>query len=146
MMGISIGGSLSSSSLEPGSVSVSLFSSYPGSYSAFDRVFDKTRKDSEFEPRSNPNPNPNNYQIKEIRIINNFMIMKINYLDSTNYEGNKILVFDKYIKITDILRKNKGLIDPHFSDNEKFISPIARFCPDERGWKNAEIFCKSYEE
>ena len=33
--------------------------------------------------------------------------------------------------------KKQKLVDPHFSDNAKFYSPIARFEPTEKGWEMA---------
>jgi len=64
----------------------------------------------------------------------------INYPDCNNYEGNKILVFEgiKYIKLYE-----QGSIDPHFSDNKKFHSPIARFEPTDKGWSMAVELCKT---
>lgn len=85
-----------------------------------------------------PNPRPDNYKIIRHKKIDNFLIIEIKYLDCTNYEGKKILVFEGY-KVGD-LRKQK-LIDPHFCENKRFISPIARFEPTERGWNFAFMFC-----
>lgn len=86
-----------------------------------------------------PNPNPNNYKILQHKKIGNYLIIKINYLDCTNYEGNKILVFEN-CRLDELLYQKS--IDPHFSENKKFKSPIARFKPTEKGWKLAELMCK----
>lgn len=88
-----------------------------------------------------PNPKPNNYIILKQSQIKNYLIIEIKYLDCTNYEGRKILVFRSNLKT--ILNKNKGLIDPHFSDNKKVISPIARFKPTNTGWNDAINFVKT---
>ena len=81
------------------------------------------------------NPDPNNYKIIKSVQINDFLLLFVNYPDCTNYEGNKILLF----KDTTLKRlKRQKTIDPHFSDNEKFISPIARFAPTVKGWFIAE--------
>jgi hypothetical protein len=88
-----------------------------------------------------PNPKPNNYKIVKELQIKDYLIIQIKYLDCTNYEGNKILVFRSTLK--NILNRNKGLIDPHFSDNKKFISPIARFRPTSIGWNDAINFVKT---
>jgi len=98
---------------------------------------------SSFDFRSNkipelPNPDPKNFNLIRKKEIGNFLILMINYPDCKNYEGNKILVFEdvKYIKIYE-----QGVIDPHFSDNKDFHSPIARFEPTDKGWKRAIEFC-----
>lgn len=85
-----------------------------------------------------PNPNPNNYKILRHKTVGKFLLIEIKYLDCTNYEGRKIIVFECSLK--DL--KEQKLIDPHFSDNENFISPTARFQPTEQGWKLGLIFCK----
>jgi hypothetical protein len=89
------------------------------------------------------NPDPKLYRILREKRINNFLILKINYPHSTNYEGNKILVF-KNCTILDLIQQKEG-IDPHFSDNEKLISPVARFKPDDEGWKMAEFFVENFK-
>jgi len=81
-----------------------------------------------------PNPKPDNYKILKLQQIGNHLIIKIKYLDCVNYEGVKVLVFEN-CKLTDLTKQK--LIDPHFSENKKFKSPIARFEPTEKGWKLA---------
>lgn len=87
-----------------------------------------------------PNPNPKNYKILDHISIGEYIILKIKYLDCVNFEGKKILVY-RNVSIEKI--KNQKLIDPHFSQNTKFISPIARFLPTNEGWDMAVLFCKS---
>ena len=78
-----------------------------------------------------PNPDPRKFKIEKSSKLNSILIILINYEGCTNYEGNKILVF-KDIEIDDL--KRQGSIDPHFSENKEFHSPIARFEPTARGW------------
>lgn len=77
-----------------------------------------------------PNPNPNNYNIKRIGSFGEYVVVLINYPDCTNYEGNKIMVFENMTQ--DQLEKMDS-IDPHFCDKDH-SSPIARFEPTDRGW------------
>lgn len=88
-----------------------------------------------------PNPDPNRYSIKRVQKEGDFLIIKINYPDCSTFEGNKILVY-KGCTIVNLVEQGK--IDPHFSDNKDFLSPIARFRPDDEGWKMAESFVKSF--
>lgn len=87
-----------------------------------------------------PNPDPKKYSIKRVQKQGDFLIIKINYPDCTNYEGNKILV---YRGCTIVNLVEQGAIDPHFSENPDFLSPVARFKPDEEGWKMAEALVES---
>jgi len=50
------------------------------------------------------NPDPLNFKIIKHLEINNNLIVWINYPDSVNYEGNKILVF----KITKTIKNSGG--------------------------------------
>ncbi len=85
------------------------------------------------------NPNPKKFKIEKIKSVSRFVIAKIRYPDCTNYEGNKILVFENASK-KEILSKKE--IDPHFCESNH-LSPIARFEPTKRGWQNAIVFCKN---
>ena len=86
-----------------------------------------------------PNPDPSNFKIiTEVRV-RNFTIFKINYPDCTNYEGDKIVVFEN----SDLPDVNE-MIDPHFCDKSDGPSPVARFEPTQRGWKMAIAFCYAY--
>lgn len=93
-------------------------------------------------PSPLPNPDPENYEILRTEIVGRFLVMKIKYPDCVNYEGTKILVF-RDVKMEALLEQ--GAIDPHFCENEKFISPIARFIPDINGWIMAVRFCEAME-
>jgi len=46
----------------------------------------------------------------------------------------------------ELVKKNKGVIDPHFSKDGKFISPYARFEPTSEGWIMALKFCKLLDD
>lgn len=81
-----------------------------------------------------PNPNPKNYTIEKHKQCGSSLVVKIKYHDCTNYEGIKILVFKK-TDINQLLAQK--LIDPHFCENKKFLSPIARFEPTNNGWDDA---------
>lgn len=87
------------------------------------------------------NPNPKNFKILRKLKNNWYTILLIQYPDCTNYEGNKILVFDN-IELGNELELD--IIDPHFTD--KGPSPIARFEPTERGWNMARFFCDNYDD
>lgn len=80
-----------------------------------------------------PNPNPSNFEILQKGFSKSgYLILKVHYPDCTNYEGIKILVYKNDKILT------QETIDPHFSENEKFESPIARFEPTEFGWELAK--------
>lgn len=90
-------------------------------------------------PTNLPNPKPDNYSIIKHEQIGKFLIVKIKYHDCTNYEGNKILIYE-HCTIYNLL--NQKYIDPHFCEDKDFYSPIARFKPDELGWDWAVALCK----
>ena len=83
--------------------------------------------------------NPRKYKILRTETIGKFCILLIEYPDCNNYEGKKILVF-KDTSIESIM--NQGVIDPHFSSNKSYLSPIARFVPTDEGWQMAIEFTK----
>ena len=85
------------------------------------------------------NPNPDKYEIIKSISIGSWLIIEIKYLDCFNYEGKKILVY-KDTKLSQLM--NQKHIDPHFSENKKFLSPFARFEPTDEGWNSAVKFCK----
>ncbi len=104
-------------------------------------------------PAKLPNPDPKNYRIVRSRsfgkasgkaikgndfISGRFILIEINYPDCTNFEGNKILVYED-VTLSRLLKQ--GSIDPHFTNNKKFAAPIARFIPTPRGWDMGVKFC-----
>ena len=111
---------------------------FGGSSSSFDpqpepRVVEKIV----YKDRKLPNPDPFNYVIERILQQGPFLILGILYPDCTNYEGRKVLVF--FNATLEQLHQQKA-IDPHFSGNQKYHSPIARFVPTEAGWAMAIRF------
>ena len=85
--------------------------------------------------KSLPNPDPKNFKIIKANQNGRFLLILINYPDCTNYEGNKILLYEN-TTIYDLIEQES--IDPHFSNNPKKYSPVARFEPTDYGWELAE--------
>src|ERR1051326_3031036 len=71
-----------------------------------------------------PNPNPSNYEVLESQEVGRYLVLKVKYPDCINYEGVKIMVYSG-VELEDL--EVRGVIDPHFSENKKQLSPIARF-------------------
>lgn len=90
--------------------------------------------DNELKQIITPSPNPDNFDIIDYIETNDNLVIKVRYKDVNNYEGLKILV---YRNCNTILLDIQGMIDPHFSQNENYHSPVARFEPTEWGWKTA---------
>lgn len=89
------------------------------------------------------NPQPDNYLINDVLELHGYLIVKLTYPNCTNYEGKKILVFKDTTAI-DLLKQK--LIDPHFFNDKKFRSPIARFVPTDEGWSMAIIFVEGMKK
>jgi len=87
-------------------------------------------------------PRANNYSIIKTFEINNHCVLEIQYKNCTNYEGRKILVF-RNIDLIELLKRNNNLIDPHFSDNINYVSPVARFEPTPEGLDMALQFARN---
>lgn len=90
------------------------------------------------DSNSNESVNPNPYLFEIIDYVESPLCfrniaVKIQYTGCTNYEGVKILVFNG-VSIYDL--KSMNAIDPHFCEDVK-VSPVARFKPDDLGWKLA---------
>lgn len=85
------------------------------------------------------NPKPNRWAFIRKKHIGDFLVVELQYSDCVNFEGRKILVF-KGCSWNEILDRNGGLVDPHFSDSKKYIHPMARFEPTEDGYKMAIEF------
>lgn len=100
-----------------------------GSHSSYDRYPDRNFYDESLKKL--PNPDPSNFTVSRQAKVGKFLVLKVNYPDCKNYEGDKILVYEN-VDI-DGLQK-QGTLDPHFSNNKNYHSPIARFEPTERGW------------
>ena len=82
------------------------------------------------------NPDPSNFKIIKYLQEINYLIIEVQYPDCTNYEGRKILIY-KNCTVNKLLKQKT--IDPHFSENTDFHSPIARFEPTKKGWEMAKI-------
>lgn len=81
-----------------------------------------------------PNPSPSRWALIEKIEFTNSYVLKVRYIDATNFEGIKIMVFKgKY--------RYKAYLDPHFDCSND--SPIARFKPDSNGWDLAINFAKN---
>lgn len=85
------------------------------------------------------NPDPLNYEILRSQQVGRHLVVEVKYLDCTNYEGRKIMVYSNLTISNLILQK---VVDPHFTVSDKFRSPIARFEPTDRGWKLALAVAK----
>lgn len=96
----------------------------------------------EASEKSLPNPDPKNYSILSHLQLGRYLVVKVQYHDCTNYEGKKILVF----RTTLAKLKKQKYIDPHFCENRKFISPIARFVPTEEGLDDAIDYAKKKDK
>jgi len=79
--------------------------------------------------RCDSDPDPMKFEITTLNVVGNFIIATINYLNCTNFEGKKILVFEG-VSAKEI--RSLRTIDPHFCDDDH-ISPIARFEPTNKG-------------
>lgn len=87
--------------------------------------------------RVNSTPDPLKFTLVKKKIINGYPILWIHYPDVINYEGNKILMYDKNFDLELI----KDRIDPHFFDEGD--SPIARFVPTAAGLAMAVTLAKN---
>ena len=72
-------------------------------------------------------PDPTNFVIRKKEIVNGYPILVVQYPDVMNYEGIKVLMYDKDFNL-DLI---KDRIDPHFF--KEGDSPIARFVPTVAG-------------
>lgn len=84
------------------------------------------------------NPDPKKFLIQRWVICNGYVIMLVRYHGVTNFEGRKILMFPRHHTPIDIFRSiEKHGLDPHFSEDQEIVHPIARFIPTEGGWNMA---------
>lgn len=82
---------------------------------------------------TSPNPNPFRFTIKEQYYYDNVAILLVNYPDCTTFNGDKILLVDRF-KLRDFHKKK---LDPHFLDDESHPI-IARFKPTNNGMRMAK--------
>ncbi len=111
---------------------MSMMSGSSSSYDTSNRMC--TCNYSPVDTPKTPNPDPSNYIIKDYYENYGNLLVEIIYPDCKNYEGKKILVYKN--ATLEQLKKQKS-IDPHFSNNKKFLSPFARFEPTHQGWNCA---------
>lgn len=89
-----------------------------------------------------PNPDPEKFTLLSSEVINGYLALEIKYDGCTNFEGHKLLLFDRNVNLKNILLQNNNKIDPNFSNNQAFISPIARFVPNDNGWRMLRAMCE----
>ena len=77
------------------------------------------------------NPKPTNFKILRCWYQNGYTVAIVNYPDCTNYEGNKILLFEGH-RITAI--ENSIELDPHFLEGSHLVG---RFSPSVAGERAA---------
>jgi hypothetical protein len=119
------------------------------SSSSFDRTSSRSPSSSRAgyaPPASSPvsgNPDPANYRVLKVEEYGKFLLVKINYPDCKNYEGNKVLLF-RDVTPADLLMQRH--IDPHFCEStSEFKHPIARFAPTDEGWAMALDLINVYD-
>lgn len=105
------------------------------SYSTYDRPF--RGYDCVPPPPRPPNPDPKRYTILKSQHTEGYLILMVRYDGCTTFEGKKILVYAG-VTIADL--QKQASLDPHFSENPNFHSPIARFLPTDEGWRMAILF------
>jgi len=81
-----------------------------------------------------PNPKPSRWKLLDMVQFANAYVLKVQYLDCTNFEGIKIMVYKGKFD-------NPTNLDPHFTNDDK--SPIARFKPNQKGWDDAIDYANS---
>jgi len=83
---------------------------------------------------SAPNPSPGRWTMLRKQEFEGGYVLEVKYLDSTNFEGVKIMVYKGEYTYLEYL-------DPHFSN--EYNSPIARFKPTPEGWTMAMKLAES---
>lgn len=86
------------------------------------------------------NPDPSKFTIEKLQTEGDYIIVLAWYHGCTNFEGRKVLV---YYGTTESIIRSKTSLDPHFCDDRRCLSPIARFEPTIRGWKAAVLFAQA---
>jgi hypothetical protein len=113
--------------------SYSIYDKSPTNTTLIERIIEKPVY------KSLPNPDPYNWIINKSYKEGRFLLIDITYPDCTNYEGRKIMLYED---ATLVGLKRQKILDPHFSSNKKFHSPVARFEPTEYGWQMAQGLIK----
>lgn len=87
-------------------------------------------------------PNPRNFVIERLDDQGDWTLVMARYPDATNYEGRKILVYRHPAEVV----RTSAVLDPHFCDDPKCISPFARFEPTEDGWLAAYVLVRELKK
>ena len=77
------------------------------------------------------NPDPERFNVEKTHSVGSYVCAMIDYVNCTNYEGKKIIVFEN-TAAEDVWTAKS--IDPHFMEDGNVI---ARFRPDDDGWIDA---------
>lgn len=94
-----------------------------------------------------PNPDPKNCRIVNHLVISDdagdkrYLVVRVEYPDCTTFEGKKILVYEGDVLHALYEQIETVGLDPHFSEDKRYHSPIARFLPTGAGWRMATTFC-----
>lgn len=90
-----------------------------------------------------PNPDPKKCEIRNHRQFGEYLLVHVKYVGCNTFEGSKILVY-LGVSIDSLQEQLKTVgLDPHFSANILYYSPIARFRPDIIGFELAVKFCET---
>jgi len=95
------------------------------------------------EVKKAPNPDPKKCQITNHKQIGYLLIVVVKYDGCNTFEGSKVLVYTHVGIETIASQLNTVGLDPHFSENKKYHSPVARFRPDSYGMEMAIRFCNA---
>jgi hypothetical protein len=96
-------------------------------------MFKKTCYTAPTQPA--PNPDTSRWELLDVFTFDNAFVLRVRYLDCTNFEGVKVMVyrgaFRQVFGTLKDIRHPWTRLDPHFAPGPQ--SPIARFRPDEDG-------------
>lgn len=83
-----------------------------------------------------PNPDPYSFRIIEEVVIGDYIVARVFYYGCTTFDGHKLM----------LLKSNKvpSPLDPHLLGNGHPV--IARFEPNETGWKLAKLCARELME
>jgi hypothetical protein len=92
------------------------------------------------------NPIPTRFTVLDWQYFRNrkgklYLLVKVKYPDATNFDGIKVMLYQGFAHVDDLLNATNNELDPHFSEHG--ISPIARFPPTDAGWRRALRFAGS---
>jgi hypothetical protein len=83
-------------------------------------------------------PKSERFTLERVHGVGTYVCALIHYLDATDFEGRKIIVFQD---ATEGIIRNTA-IDPHFTEKGNIV---ARFLPGEQCWQNALWLAESRE-